>query len=171
MDGVQDLEHFLLQSLRQYIKKITHDMAKDSPEFTRSISEVNTVFKNKSTHQRKNLGWLLKEKLLGDLYNKLISYGYIACAYEVFKSHFIDIESSAGKLIWYSQTNKLVYLIDMLMKVKIIPQEDHIHVLISQHFLDRLNKPLKVGTLRALLCQIRNDRMESIDKIIEVLLV
>jgi hypothetical protein len=169
------MEKNFAQQFERLIRQITRDellLLINSSSCKGVIPLLNTFqakpIKNKITSK---LGWLKGEKSLLLFYNLLFSYGFISCGYDSFKPNFLGSDTNTESIVWIAPIKHLVYIFDRLMADKFIPENRNIHLLLSEHFLDKKGEMLGRGSLRTSLNNVRSSKKnQAIEDLLDKLL-
>ena len=124
---------------------------------------------------KRPIGWLVSVNLLKLLHELLVSYSLIAVSYDDFKKHFkANSSSNLDFISWYGETTQILYLFDLLIVYKCIPNHDaKRHKLVADHFCNYQGFTYIPKNLGSLFNQISNNSRgvneinEIFDKLIE----
>jgi hypothetical protein len=170
------LEQQFVQYFENFIRQIVKDeyqlLLNSLVSYEVTIAQTNYSKDFIQTTISSKIGWLKGENTLLLFHNLLIAHGFISCDFEAFKIHFVGNIGTIEYIQWYSQTTRLVYLLDQLMGKKIIPETDTPHQLLKENFINNKGKRLCNRTLRSTLNNVRNNSKSTtiIDTIITELI-
>lgn len=97
-------------------------------------------------------GWKSTLEDLRLLHIKLLKYAAIDTpVYELFACHFMFIPgyNCEDRIGWWRTVSELRYLITVLTKAELLPENYRFLSLISMHFNNHYGIPINIGTLKA----------------------
>ncbi len=144
----------------------TADLQKLEQDLIRVVQLRIAEFKQNSVAieilpSQNKMEWLKDEETLFKSYDIFRKYDFIECDKDTYLLHFIGTEPYT-KIKFKQNLNELPYIINDLQEAGVIAEAKHLHIQLSEHFVDKYGNPIGLEKLRSSLNKgIRNEKRKQ----------